>query len=227
MAKMIVTEETLNRIIQECITEALEDEGVGNWLGNAYQWARNKWNNFKGDFNAGRNHQRYLNKDYDPYHYYDNADDFRNFGGQEYGAYRYNQTVDRNNAAKQWTADKKKPQTNPELGGEGNVKTEPNTAPPQQSPQQPPQQQQATQQPPQQQRKGGFQPKQARPIANIQAQVTNGRVMSKADGQLVAAALGEYKKNHPEVNEDVIRRAVNESFKKFLNEIDETKKARK
>lgn len=86
-------------------------------------------------------------------------------------------------------------------------------------------QQPSTQQAPQQQAtaqqqgaKRGFQPKQARPVADIQKQVTNGRVMSKADGQLVAAALGEYKKNHPEINEGTIKEAVANALKKYMNE---------
>ena len=102
MSKITISEEKLNQLIYESIQESLEDEGLGNWLGNAYQWARNKWNNFKGDFNAGRNHQRYLNKDYDPYHYYDNADEFRNLGGRQYADYRYDLAAERNAAARQY-----------------------------------------------------------------------------------------------------------------------------
>lgn len=66
-------------------------------------------------------------------------------------------------------------------------------------------------------RRRGFQPKAARPIADIQAQVTNGQLMSKADGQIVAAALGEYKKNHPEINEGIIREAVAKAVRKYIN----------
>ena len=47
MSKITISEEKLNQLIYESIQESLEDEGLGNWLGNAYQWARNKWNNFK------------------------------------------------------------------------------------------------------------------------------------------------------------------------------------
>jgi hypothetical protein len=110
MAKVVISEERLNRIIEESIietiNEAVEDEGLGHALGNAYQWARNKWNNFKGDFNAGRNYQRYQNVNYDPYSKYNNGDEFRNLNGQEYATQRYNNTVTRNANARQWTRDK-------------------------------------------------------------------------------------------------------------------------
>ena len=101
MAKMTISESRLHELIQESIYEVLQeaqyDEGLGHWLGNAFPTMKNKWNNFKGDFNAGRNKARYDNRDYDSYsHYGDEGNEFRNFGGQEYGAHRYNTTVDRN-----------------------------------------------------------------------------------------------------------------------------------
>ena len=107
MAKMIISENRLHELIQESIYEVLQesqyDEGLGHWLGNAYQTMRNKWNNFKGDFNAGRNKARWDNRDYDAFSYYgDDADNFRNYGGYEYGADRYNKTVERNARAKQY-----------------------------------------------------------------------------------------------------------------------------
>ena len=108
MAKMTISESRLHELIQESIYEVLQeaqyDEGIGHFLGNLWQSAKNKWNNFKGDFNAGRNKARYDNRDYDSYsHYGDEGNEFRNFGGQEYGAHRYNTTVDRNAGARQWT----------------------------------------------------------------------------------------------------------------------------
>lgn len=131
MAKNLISEERLEQLIKESIYEVLSegqyDEGLGRWLGNAYQWARNKWNNFKGDFNAGRNYQRYKNRDYDSYEPYgDEADAIRNFGGREYGAYRYNLAADRRAKAKQYTTDKvgnnggsiPKITPHPDLGGQ-------------------------------------------------------------------------------------------------------------
>lgn len=211
MAKVVISEERLNRIIEESIietiNEAMEDESIGHTLGNAYQWARNKWNNFKGDFNAGRNHQRYQNMNYDPYSKYNNGDEFRNLNGQEYAAKRYNNTVTRNANARQWTRDK--------IGQD----TQGQPVPQQQNQIEPTGNPNVTQTAPQAQpaaAKRGFQPKQARPVADIQAQVTNGRLMSKADGQLVAAALGEYKRNHPEINEGIIKEAVTNAIKKYM-----------
>ena len=71
MAKMTISENRLQELIQEGICEVLQesqyDEGLGHWLGNAYQTMRNKWNNFKGDFNAGRNKARWENRDYDAF----------------------------------------------------------------------------------------------------------------------------------------------------------------
>ena len=107
MAKMTISENRLQELIQEGICEVLQesqyDEGLGHWLGNAYQTMRNKWNNFKGDFNAGRNKARWDNRDYDPYSRYGSeANNFRNYGGQEYAADRYNRTVERNARAAQY-----------------------------------------------------------------------------------------------------------------------------
>ena len=107
MAKMIISENRLHELIQESIYEVLQeaqyDEGLGHWLGNAYQTMKNKWNNFKGEFNAGRNKARWDNRDYDPYSRYGSeANNFRNYGGQEYAADRYNRTVERNARAAQY-----------------------------------------------------------------------------------------------------------------------------
>lgn len=107
MAKMTISESRLHELIQESIYEVLQeaqyDEGIGHFLGNLWQSAKNKWNNFKGDFNAGRNKARWDNRDYDSFSYYgDEADNFRNYGGYEYGADRYNKTVERNARAKQY-----------------------------------------------------------------------------------------------------------------------------
>lgn len=107
MAKMTISESRLHELIQESIYEVLQetqyDEGIGHFLGNLWQSAKNKWNNFKGDFNAGRNKARWDNRDYDSFSYYgDEADNFRNYGGQEYAADRYNKTVERNARATQY-----------------------------------------------------------------------------------------------------------------------------
>ena len=220
MAKVVISEERLNRIIEESIietiNEAMEDEGLGHTLGNAYQWARNKWNNFKGDFNAGRNYQRYQNMNYDPYSKYNNGDEFRNLNGQEYAAQRYNNTVARNANARQWTRGKIGQAT------QGRQQdTQGQSIPQQQNQIEPTGNPDVAQTAPQAQpaaAKRGFQPKQARPVADIQAQVTNGRLMSKADGQLVAAALGEYKRNHPEINEGIIKEAVTNAIKKYMTD---------
>ena len=144
---------------------------------------------------------------YDPYSKYNNGDEFRNLNGQEYAAKRYNNTVTRNANARQWTRDK--------IGQD----TQGQPAPQQQNQIEPTGNPNVTQTAPQAQpaaAKRGFQPKQARPVADIQAQVTNGRLMSKADGQLVAAALGEYKRNHPEINEGIIKEAVTNAIKKYI-----------
>lgn len=74
MASINISEEKLNKIISESInkvlSEAMEDEGVGAALGNAYQWTKNKFNNFKKDFEAGRRNQRVKNARYTPFDYY-------------------------------------------------------------------------------------------------------------------------------------------------------------
>ena len=107
MSKNYISEERLKQLIQESITEVLKeeefDENAAHWLGRTFQGLRNKWNNFKADFNAGRNKARYDNRDYDPFEPFgDEADEIRNFGGREYGTYRYNQAIERNNNARQY-----------------------------------------------------------------------------------------------------------------------------
>jgi hypothetical protein len=107
MSKNYISEERLKQLIQESITEVLKeeefDENAAHWLGRTFQGIRNKWNNFKADFNAGRNKARYDNRDYDPFEPFgDEADEIRNFGGREYGTYRYNQAIERNNNARQY-----------------------------------------------------------------------------------------------------------------------------
>lgn len=106
------------------LNENISNESLGNFLGSAYQWLRNKYYNFKNDFEAGRRYQREKNKDYDPYAKYgSDAERFRNLGGQEYADYRYNLAKDRNQKADlDWenqfgttTTSWKKPSANPDL----------------------------------------------------------------------------------------------------------------
>lgn len=111
MPKSQLSEEKMVSLILEGTVEALEemstDEGLGRFLGSATQWARNKLNNFKADFKAGQNAQRWRNKDYDPYAKYGNeGENMRNFNGPEYGAYRYNKTVERNANAPHYTRER-------------------------------------------------------------------------------------------------------------------------
>ena len=72
MAKMTISENRLQELINESICEILEegqyDESFGHWLGNKFQTARNKARNFVNDFKAGQNDARERNKDYNPYH---------------------------------------------------------------------------------------------------------------------------------------------------------------
>ena len=105
--KNLISEERLQQIIQESIYEVLMegqyDEGLGHWLGRGYQWVKDKFSNFGKDFKAGRNKQRYDNRDYDSYGYFgDEADDIRNFGGNEYYTYRRNLANQRRANARQW-----------------------------------------------------------------------------------------------------------------------------
>lgn len=96
MSKITISEEKLNQLIYESIQESLEDEGLGRWLGNAYQWGRNKLANFRKDFEAGRRNQRLKNVNYDPLQYYadkygqDYADRMRGMSAQNYANQRLN-----------------------------------------------------------------------------------------------------------------------------------------
>ena len=105
MSKMVISEERLQELVRESIYEVLNenefDERFGHWLGQIYQGARNRWNNFKKDFNAGRDKARFDNKDYNAYsHYGDNESELRKMSHGGYGDYRYNLEKERNNAAK-------------------------------------------------------------------------------------------------------------------------------
>lgn len=102
-----ITEDRLKVIINESIEEVVNemmmtDEGIGHTLGRARQWLRNKWNNFKGDYEAGKRYERDRNMEYDPYAQYgDDADRIRSLDSKTYANSRYNLTVDRNRRARQ------------------------------------------------------------------------------------------------------------------------------
>ena len=105
MNKMIISENRLRELLNESIYEVLNesefDEGFGHWLGNKFQSARNKYNNFVNDFRAGQNDARERNKDYNPYGVYgDREDDVRRMGNGAYPNYRYNLEKSRNQQAR-------------------------------------------------------------------------------------------------------------------------------
>ena len=111
----------MKELIDESINEMIADEGLGNFLGRASQWIRNKYNNFKADYKAGQNAERWKNLYYDPYEKYGKAgEEMRNLNGPEYAALRYNLTVDRNARAPQYTREKRSgnygQQNNPQNG---------------------------------------------------------------------------------------------------------------
>ena len=103
--KMLISESKLRELIQESIYEILEegqyDEGFGHWLGEKYQNLLNKWNNFRGDFRAGRNNSREKNKDYNSHGIYgDREDAVRSMGLGGYAKHRYDTEVERNKKAR-------------------------------------------------------------------------------------------------------------------------------
>jgi hypothetical protein len=105
MAKMIISENRLQELIQESIYEVLQEaqynEGFGHWLGNKFQTARNKVRNFVNDFKAGQNDAREQNKDYNPYSIYgDREDSVRRMGNGAYPNYRYDLETRRNQRAR-------------------------------------------------------------------------------------------------------------------------------
>ena len=74
MAKMIISENRLQELIQESIYEVLQeaqyDEGIGTLLGNGVRNAKklpskikNSWNSFKNDFNTAKNNEPQDNQD--------------------------------------------------------------------------------------------------------------------------------------------------------------------
>ena len=105
MAKMTISENRLQELINESICEILEegqyDESFGHWLGNRFQTARNKVRNFVNDFKAGQNDAREQNKDYNPYSIYgDREDAVRRMGNGAYPNYRYDLETRRNQKAR-------------------------------------------------------------------------------------------------------------------------------
>lgn len=105
MAKMTISENRLQELINESIYEVLQeaqyDEGLGHWLGNKFQTARNKVRNFVNDFKAGQNDAREQNKDYNPYSIYgDREDAVRRMGNGAYPNYRYDLETRRNQNAR-------------------------------------------------------------------------------------------------------------------------------
>ena len=105
MAKMTISESRLHELIQESIYEVLQEEqcneGIGHWLGNKFQTARNKVRNFVNDFKAGQNDAREQNKDYNPYSVYgDREDAVRRMGNGAYPNYRYDLETRRNQRAR-------------------------------------------------------------------------------------------------------------------------------
>lgn len=104
--QVTISKDRLDEIIDESINEVIEemmtDEGIGHALGRARQWLRNKWNNFKGDYEAGKRYERDRNMEYDPYAQYgDDADRIRSLDSRTYAKSRYDLTVDRNRRARQ------------------------------------------------------------------------------------------------------------------------------
>ncbi len=223
MAKYTISEERLNAVISNCIKEALQDEGLGTkiaqGLGKARQWAQNKVDNYTNAFNAGRNQQRFANKDYDPYQGMNGANNYRNFGGDEYGQYRYNATADRNNTSKQSWNNQYGTRTNkrPSAGGERaenyvNGKQQ-RTAPQSNEPQANPalNKQPAAQQVAQQQGVGT-----TKHQINAAKQLVNQLNTGKAKKNIILTALGEYEKNH-QISESVIREVVINALKKYMD----------
>jgi hypothetical protein len=105
MRKNIISENRLRELVNESIYEVLNesefDEGFGHWLGQTYQGIKNKWNNFKKDFEAGRDKARFDNKDYNGYsHFGDEENELRKMNHGGYGNYRYNLEKSRNQEAR-------------------------------------------------------------------------------------------------------------------------------
>lgn len=81
--KYKLNEQQLNNLItnstMRVLSEAMEDEGLGNFLGNLAGRIRNGINKFSGDFNAARNNQLYQKRNYDSYQNYGYDPNSRNF----------------------------------------------------------------------------------------------------------------------------------------------------
>ncbi len=81
--KYKLNEQQLNNIITnstlKVLSEAMEDEGLGRFLGDMAGRIRNGINKFTGDFNAARNNRMYQNRNYDSYQNYGYDHNSRNF----------------------------------------------------------------------------------------------------------------------------------------------------
>lgn len=82
--KYKLNEQQLNKLItnstMRVLSEAMEDEGLGRFLGDMAGRIRNGINKFTGDFNAARNNRMYQKRDYDSYQNYGYDPNSRNFG---------------------------------------------------------------------------------------------------------------------------------------------------
>lgn len=81
--KYKLNEQQLNNLIAEStmriLSEAMEDEGIGKFLGDMAGRIRNGINKFSSDFNAARNNRLYQNRNYDSYQNYGYDPNSRNF----------------------------------------------------------------------------------------------------------------------------------------------------
>ena len=81
--KYRLNEQQLNNLIAEStmriLSEAMEDEGIGKFLGDMAGRIRNGINKFSSDFNAARNNRLYQNRNYDSYQNYGYDPNSRNF----------------------------------------------------------------------------------------------------------------------------------------------------
>ena len=231
MSKIKISEEKLQSLISECvqeiINESLESEGIGNFLGNAYQWGRNKVNNFKKDFVVGRLHQRAKNVNYNPLASYrkkygdEHVKNMLNQRGDMYGQNRLNTMINAYNGT--FMGGDNAPRANTELAMDS-VNQQPNVGPNNnrdrsdlvaQSKQQ---MQQA-----------------AKFLKDNGHEFVNGQWIYTKDGSNWPALKSQYKairnaaqkyniasKGVNGVYESKIRKIVSESLKEYLNEIGDT-----
>lgn len=248
--KYRLNEQQLNNLIAEStmriLSEAMEDEGIGKFLGDMAGRIRNGINKFSSDFNAARNNRLYQNRNYDSYQNYGYDPNSRNFDPNTARQYQDTKNAGASRTAMgsfqtQYgdTVPGAQPQGNPQTEPQNTQQTTPPSTPqngPQDNPQM--QQQQKPQADAEELRNQMQQAFKACKDAGLTYDKNTGKfsapngVRSQSQNQLVQNYANLYKqwaqaagfKTRKTISESRLNKIIKESVKKVLNEAKKSQK---